>query len=127
MSLKVSSFQEQEYYTNGCLSNPSNNVEETVELEVVSTTLNNRIQVYPNPTTGKLTITTIPRWRGQGVEQLTINSVEFFDVYGRKQKIIFNFQFSTFNSIDISHLSAGIYFVKISTEVGVAMRKVVKQ
>jgi len=84
------------------------------------------VKVYPNPTTGQLSITNIPRWRGQGVEQLTINNVEVFDVYGRKQKIIINYQLSIINSIDISELSVGVYFVNIKTENGVVIKKVIK-
>jgi len=92
------------------------------------------ISIYPNPTTGELRITNIPRWRGQGVEELTmnneqliINNVGVYDVYGRKQKIIINYQLSIVNSINISHLPAGIYFVKITTNLGEVVKKVVKQ
>jgi len=75
------------------------------------------IKVYPNPTTGELIIDN---------EQLIINNVQIFDVFGRvllsqitnrKQQTI----------LDISHLQAGTYFVKITTEAGEAVRKVVKQ
>jgi len=59
------------------------------------------ITVYPNPTTGELKIEN---------GELKIENVEIFDVYGRK---IFNFQLSTFNSIDISHLPAGVYFLSV--------------
>jgi len=40
---------------------------------------------------------------------------------------IINYQLSIINSIDISHLSAGIYFVKIRTEAGEVVKKVVKE
>ena len=50
-----------------------------------------------------------------------------FDIYGRKQKIIFNSQFSILNSIDISHLPASSYILRVSTDNGVVMRKVVKE
>jgi len=71
------------------------------------------ITVYPNPTTGELIIEN---------GELIIENVEVFDIYGKKQFSTFNFQFS----IDISHLSAGVYFVKIYTEKGVVVKKVVK-
>jgi len=76
------------------------------------------IRVYPNPTTGELIIDN---------GQWTIENVEVFDIYGRKQKIIVNYQLSIINSINISHLSAGMYFIKIRTELGEVVRKVVKE
>jgi hypothetical protein len=69
------------------------------ELEVGSL----KLQVYPNPTRGELTIEN---------EELRIENVEIFDVYGRT---IRNFQLSIINSqlkIDVSHLPTGIYFLK---------------
>jgi hypothetical protein len=74
------------------------------------------IKVYPNPTTGKLIVDN---------GQLTIGNVEIYDIYGRK--------FSHFTihvspiEIDISHLSSGIYFLKIQTENGTVTKKVIKE
>ena len=82
------------------------------------TTDNSSIKVYPNPTTGELTIDN---------GQLKINNVEIFDIYGRKQKIIINYQLSIINSINISHFPTGIYFVKIRTEAGEIVRKIIKE
>jgi len=59
-------------------------------------------KIYPNPTTGKLKIES---------GELKMGNVEIYDIYGRKLS-----QFTFHNShieIDISHLSAGIYFLKI--------------
>ena len=69
------------------------------------------LKIYPNPTTGELKIKNY---------ELKIENIEIFDVYGRQ---IFNFQFSTFNSIDVSGLPTGVYFVR----VGNRMAKFVKQ
>jgi len=74
--------------------------------------------VYPNPTTGQLRIEN---------GELRMENVEIYDIMGRKQKIIINYQISIVNSIDISHLSAGIYLVKIITEQGVITKKIIKQ
>jgi len=60
-------------------------------------------KIYPNPTTGKLKIES---------GELKMGNVELYDIYGKKQLSIFNFQFSI-DEIDISHLSAGIYFLRI--------------
>jgi hypothetical protein len=75
------------------------------------------ITLYPNPTTGELTITN---------DELKITSIDIFDVYGRKlySSASSMSQHTTFN---ISHLNSGIYFIKITTEVGEVVKKVVKQ
>ena len=73
-----------------------------------------QLKIYPNPTTGELTITNY---------ELQITNVEIFDVYGRRQKAEGRRQ----NVIDISNMKSGIYFVKIITDTGVIVKKVVKQ
>jgi len=75
------------------------------------------IKVYPNPTTGQLTIDN---------GQLTIENVEVFDVYGRKHESTKARKHEGEVLIDISHLSAGIYFVKIRTEAGIVTQKIIK-
>jgi hypothetical protein len=92
----------------------------------VSSEFQNSITLVPNPTTGELTINN---------EQLTINNIEIYDVSGKKlssnhhitsssHHLIIS---SSHHLINISHLQAGIYFVKITTEAGVVVKKVVKQ
>jgi len=83
----------------------------------IGETTNYELRIYPNPTTGELTIDN---------GQLTINNVEIFDIYGRKQLSIVNCQLSI-KKMDISNLFSGIYFVKITTENEMIMKKVVKQ
>jgi len=73
-----------------------------------------QLQVYPNPTTGQLTINN---------EQLTINNVEIFDIYGKKHHLITS---SSNHLINISHLPAGVYFVKITTDTGIQTQKIIK-
>lgn len=75
------------------------------------------ITVYPNPTIGKLRIEN-GEWR--------IDNVEIFDIYGRKQKAESK-KIGSEILIDISHLSAGIYFLRIRTEQGDVVRKVLKE
>jgi len=82
------------------------------------------ITLTQNPTTGELTIS--PAGGGKGVEQLTIHSVEIFDIYGKCHVSLVTCH-STHVTLNISHLSAGLYFVKISTEAGMVVKKVVKQ
>jgi len=75
-----------------------------------------QINLYPNPTTGELTIDN---------GQLIIESIEVFDVYGRNigvKKLL-----PDENKIDISHLISGTYIVKITTEKGVFIEKFIKK
>ena len=83
-----------------------------------------KIRVTPNPTTGVLNLIQEPI----NNEQLTINNVEIFDIYGRK--VISDMRLSDMRQseigkseikINIAHLPAGLYFVKITTENGVFM------
>jgi hypothetical protein len=85
---------------------PGNNIEEL--------TMNNeQLTIYPNPTTGEFKIQN---------SKFKIQGVEVFDVMSRRQKAESRKQ----DAVDISGLHSGIYFVKITTEKGVVMRKVVK-
>jgi hypothetical protein len=81
--------------------------------------MGNKVQIilYPNPTTGEIMISS---------GELQVKSVEVFDIFGRKLSS-YTFQSSFLTSINISHLSAGIYFVKISTEEGEVVRKILKE
>jgi hypothetical protein len=78
---------------------------------------NPSIMVYPNPTTGEVTMDN---------GQLTINSIEVLDIYGRVITSHYSL-LTTHYSIDISHLQPCIYFVRVNTEKGSFMQKVVKQ
>jgi len=81
-------------------------------------TLKNII-LYPNPTIGELEIRNY---------ELGIKSIEVFDVYGRKLSSHTSYPTPhTSYLINISHLTSGIYFVKVVTEQGEVVKKVVKQ
>jgi len=60
--------------------------------------------MYPNPTTGILKIES---------GELRTENIVIYDVFGKIQRIE---GWKTENTIDISHLSAGMYLVKIHTE-----------
>jgi hypothetical protein len=69
------------------------------------------ISIYPNPTTGKLNITS---------EEQNIQLISLCNLSGIKL-------FSTQDTIlDISHLVTGIYFVQIITKKGIVTKKIVK-
>jgi len=106
--------------TNDAIISKNNSARVVVEITVekgtgiAETERASLLQVYPNPTTGELRIET---------GELRIKNVELFDMYGKK---ILTPQFSTLNLLDISHLPAGMYFVRITTGKDVVTKKVVK-
>jgi chitodextrinase len=70
--------------------------------------------IYPNPVNDKLYIET----------QTQTLTVEIYDVYGRQQSMV-NGQQSTV--IDVTSLNSGVYFVKVVTENGEAVRRFIKK
>ncbi|HLG35530.1 MAG TPA: T9SS type A sorting domain-containing protein [Bacteroidia bacterium] len=81
-------------------------------------TIENNISIYPNPAKDKFAI---------GNWQWAIQSIELFDVTGRKvyaQPQTSNLKLQT---IDISTLTNGMYFVRVRTETGEVIRKLVKE
>ena len=79
------------------------------------------LQVYPNPTNGKF-IVTIESLKGQ----VTDGVIEICNVYGEEvyRSSAIGRQSSV---IDISDKADGIYFMKIKSEQGSAVRKIIKQ
>jgi len=99
------------------------NIEEGIEDK-----MNSNVLVYPNPTTGALRISPAGGGlRGWNNGELRIENVEIFDIYGRKLSSNHLITSSPHHLINISHLNAGIYFVKIQTEKGIVTKKIVKQ
>jgi len=115
------------YFTNDCDSIVSNVVEETIEvvgIEAFPIPSEGDVRVYPNPTGGELQVTSYG---------LQVTGVEVFDLMGRKvlsQKAESGKQKAEGGKqkdIDISHLPSGMYFVRVTTETGVVVKKVVKR
>jgi hypothetical protein len=76
------------------------------------------ISIYPNPTSGKLTIDN---------GQLTIKNIEITDITG---KTIINYQLSIDNyqfEIDLSGFESGIYLIKILNDKEVFTTKLIKK
>ena len=78
--------------------------------------LTSSFNVYPNPVNDKLYIETLTQ-----TQTLT---VEIYDVYGRQQSMV-NGQQSMV--IDVTSLNSGVYFVKVVTENGEAVRRFIKK
>ena len=87
---------------------------------IVETHHNASVQVYPNPTKGKLRIANY---------ELRIENIEIYDVMGRP--VGANLRVcpeigQSETTIDLSDFSTGIYFIRIQTENGVITRKIIK-
>jgi hypothetical protein len=91
----------------------SNNALSTGITESISS--NSTIIIYPNPTTGQLTI--------MNNEQLTMKNIELFDMYGRNVGA-YACGCSEI-TIDLSYLSSGIYFLQIQMKDRVVRKKIV--
>ncbi|MCL2246559.1 MAG: T9SS type A sorting domain-containing protein [Lentimicrobiaceae bacterium] len=89
----------------------------------IETLANDAVKVYPNPTSGELRITNCEL----GMEAPSVVEVEIFDTYGRKISSNHLITSSSNQLINISHLPSGVYFVKIATEAGVVVKRVVKE
>jgi|GEM_PF-1083205 len=89
----------------------------TPKLQIDDKALLDKITLIPNPTTGELRIES---------GEMKVDKVEILDVVGR---VIFsqNFTSSSYQKIDISHINSGVYFVRLTTEQGKVVKKVVKQ
>ena len=80
------------------------------------------LQMYPNPTTGKLHVV----WT---LCATTIQNIEIFDVLGRTvaTHALPEYALPTKITIDISHLEQGMYFIRIQTNNETITRKIIKQ
>ena len=79
-----------------------------------------KVNVYPNPTTGLLTI-----------EAASVQAVELFDLTGRKVAATGREEASALTqgvlSLDLGHLPAGSYLLKVYTPEGCAVQRVIVQ
>lgn len=74
----------------------------------------NQISIYPNPATTTISINS---------KIIKVIKVEFLNSLGQNNKTVN----TTFENIQISDLSSGIYTLKIFTEKGIIIKKIVKQ
>jgi len=75
------------------------------------------ISVYPNPTSGGLRVQS---------SKFKLQDIEIYDIYGRKVSSHHLDISSSHYLINISHLSTGIYILKIMTEGNIYSHKIVK-
>jgi hypothetical protein len=86
------------------------NVTAVANLGLDSKTLDNVISVYPNPTSGALTINS----------PSAISGINVYDISGRKILSANNTK-----SVNLSGNTSGIYFIQIQTEAGSVTKKIV--
>jgi hypothetical protein len=85
--------------------------------ESINTIESSNIKIYPNPTTGELFVTS---------DELHVTNMEVFDIICKKQSHVLRVMGNE-NIINIAHMPAGIYFVKITTEAGKIVKKIIKK
>ena len=89
---------ESNFNLNTCLSLSTDNL------------LNNNITIYPNPVKDLININT----------SLTILEVEIYDVLGKR----LNYIKVNNRKIDVSGVNSGVYILKIKTEIGIILKKI---
>ena len=79
---------------------------------------NSKFKIYPNPARDELLISPAGGGqRGWNNYELREGEIEIFDVNGKKQSSHHLIPSSSHHLINISHLSAGVYFVRVGKEV----------
>ncbi len=85
------------------------------ENENINDIMTSSVNIHPSPVSDKLYIET------QTLTQTL--TIEIYDVYGRQQSMV-NGQQSTV--IDVTNLNSGVYFVKVVTENGETVKRILK-
>ena len=79
----------------------------------IGETINHNLELYPNPTNGVL------NFNGNTL----LEDIQVIDNHG---KIVFEIKINSFKgSLDLSHLTRGIYFVKASSNSGLIHKKII--
>ena len=96
---------------------------EITKVEFVTTTegnielVENNFNIYPNPVNDRLYIET----------QTLTQTIEIYDVYGRRQNLGNSATQQLINSINVANLNSGVYFVKVVTANGEVVKRFVKK
>ena len=82
-------------------------------LNIQNFTIDNKIEIYPNPTSTYLKVES---------KKLKVEKIVITDVYGR---VVTNL--TGLSNIDVSNLKSGIYFISIETDKNIFVKKFVKK
>jgi hypothetical protein len=115
-------FYQVEIVYNDCEDTLKSNIASIAIVSINDISTGSMVQIYPNPTRGELIIEVAGQARNDG--ELRIENVEIYDVFGRK---VFEQKenLTVLHSYDLTVLPIGVYFIKVATEHGSVIRKVV--
>jgi len=114
-----------EFGTDGCNGNDGWYVDEiyvyncSTTLAVENIQKNNSVQVFPNPTSGAITI--------QNEKNLNLKNVEIYNAAGQLVKTVSLNKNSKNNSLDVTALAKGTYIFKINSDTETNAVKVIKE
>lgn len=91
-------------------------VERTIGVDDVS--FNNTVEVYPNPATAEVVISSPKNIEG---------TIKVFDITGKLLIYEHNVVLENSYTLDISSLPAGVYFIRLNTTEGIATKKLLKK
>jgi len=81
--------------------------------------------IYPNPTHGKIQITN-SNTQINSKSQNSISKLEVVDIYGKVAECFNPYPVTRNPQLDISHFPTGIYFIRISLENQIIVKKIIK-
>jgi hypothetical protein len=90
----------------------------TTTVGIGENVLSHIVELYPNPTSTFVTL----RIKSDNIQMV---EGQIYDMYGKLLKTVP--MDNTNNTIDVSDLSSGVYFLKISTNQGTVNKKFVKK
>ena len=112
----VNTVGESEHSNEACATTPAEG-EDPINPDGNIEVAENNFNIYPNPVNDRLYIET----------ESEIEEVVVYDVYGRVQNLRNSETQKLRNSIDVTDLNSGIYFVKVVTENGEVVKRFVKK
>lgn len=86
-------------------------------VNITSEYLSSNVNIYPNPASTLVNIEN---------SKFKEASIAIYDIYGNIVKKPLLFIGTTYETIDVSHLTNGIYIVKIQSEKGTVIKKIIK-